>query len=384
MKVISSFLFCFCFLLLSCNKNEQITEPNIDHQYLSINNDKNDLKSRLKFINEEINFSKSSQDLNYTLVANIEPETMNGYKLSTTSLTADNEHAYVCFHTRGEMIGGEILTIDVSIPENPQILQSARSEIMDFNDIHISANNDKLWICGDQKFGNSGGAFAMELPLDKNFIPVQNESWIKELDAYSGNSITSTSKNNADYLWITSGSNGGLNVYEQENPENLLYSFKENNTKHFAAGRDYGVVLFGRNENLSIIRVFNLNSNFEYIDYNIPYDITKLGKNGLFVDRNMAYLAMGDDGLIAFDLQTGQIANIFKAPKKETANSVFVEKDFIYLAYGFAGLYILDKSSMQSLGNWKYEGSCNFVHVVHETIFVANGNGDGFLVLTKN
>jgi glutamine cyclotransferase len=154
-------------------------------------------------------------------------------------------------------------------------------------------------------------------------------------------------------------------------------------TKHFDADRNWGALVFGQQENLSVIRVFDMNHLFNFTDYQIPYDVTLLGKNSLVVERNLAYLAMGSSGLVVFNLESGNIVNTFKTDS-DTANAVFVEKDYIYLAYGSAGLFILDAATIENLGNWRYEGSCNFVFVDHETVFVANGDGEGFLVLQKN
>ncbi|NOR86080.1 MAG: hypothetical protein GQ527_00580 [Bacteroidales bacterium] len=373
-----------CLFAISCKKSDDINPVYQDTSGLSLNNDIENLKSRIAYSNEIINFSEGNKSLQYTLVASIEPHTINGHILSATSVTAENDFAYVSFHTRGETIGGEILSLDVSVPDAPVILQSATSTVYDFNDLSLSSDQSKLWVCGDELIRTWGQAFAMELSLNNSHIPQAEANWIKSFDSYSANSITPTSKNGEDLLWITSGSNGGLSVYDQNNPENTIYSFQERYNKHFDASRDYGVTIFGVDENSSVIRVFDLNTLFEYTDYTIPYDVTQLGKNGISVDRNMAYLAMGESGLIAFDLRNGVITDIFRADKDGLANSVFVEKDFIYLAYGAAGLFILDKRRMESLGNWDYEGSCNYVTVVHETVFVANGDVDGFLILVKN
>ena len=220
--------------------------------------------------------------------------------------------------------------------------------------------------------------------MDMN-IPNEEISWTKSIAAYSANSITPSVNGTGEFLWISSGSNGGLDVFDQANPnDDAVFSFEANNCKHFSAGRDYGVIIVGVSSNLSIMRVFDLNSDFEYTDYEIPYDVTNLGKNGIHIDKSTAYLAMGDDGLVVFDLRDGLVTDVFKIDGPGNLNSVYAEKETLYLAYGSAGLYIVDKNTMTSLGNWQYDGSCNYVAVDHETIYIANGNGDGFLVLQKN
>lgn len=348
----------------------------------SVNNSPEDLSLRINYMNEAIHFNKSSNALEYTLVASIEPAIINGQKLAATCVTGTFGRSYVGFHSKGEKIGGEILSIDVSIPEEPVILQSAQSESFEFNDIFLSQDENKLWLCGDEKNSSGHQAFAMEFDIDENLAHAENYNWSVNANAYSGNSITETVVDGESYLWFTSGSNGGLEVFDASNPTNIEFSFEASGTKHFDAGRSTGAVIFGTDENHSTVRVFDLNNTYAFTDYLIPYDVSQLGKNAIFVDRDLAYLAMGNSGLLVLNLRNGDIVASFKA-EGGTANSVFVEKDFIYLAYGSAGLFILDKANMESLGNWKYDGSCNFVFVDHETVYIANGDGEGFLILKK-
>jgi len=380
------FLLSFIGILLAisaCNKKTSITPNTINPQKLQINQNIEALSSRITYSSEAVIFSKNANGLQYTMVANIDPITINGNRLSASAITSDDQYMYICYHTKGEAIGGEILTVDVSDVNEPSILQSATSTQLDFNNLSLSTNRSKLWLCGDELVNNWGKAFAMELTLNEN-IPAENASWFKSLDAYSGNSITGTSKNGNDYLWITSGSNGGLQVFNQNEISEESFSFEANNCKQFSAERYYGVMVFGVNTNLSVVRVFDLNNPFSYTDYEIPYDVSHLGKNGIAIYRRTAYLAMGEDGLIEFDLTHGVIKSIFKSDKGAYANAAFVLKDYIYLAYGQAGLYILDRGSMSSLGNWDFDGSCNDVVADRNHVYIANGDGDGFIILSKN
>lgn len=383
MKRILLITVILSIFFLSCTKESSpVLESNAS--LFSINDNAEELKLRIDYPNQTIEFTETKRPLFYTLVASIKPNTINGNILSASGISNHGNHVYLSFHTNGKPIAGEILTLDVSTPDEVEILQSLTSNIFDFNDLKISKDQSKLWACGDELINNKSKAFAIELPLDMN-IPDANANWKKNFDAYSGNSITDTYSREGEYLWITSGSNGGMSVYDQNNTnQEAVFSQDANNSKHFTAGREYGVLLIGQGNNLSTIRVFNLSSVFVYTDYEIPYDVTHLGKNGVHIDRNIAYLAMGDDGLVVFDLKHGIITGVFKSEESGYANSVYAEKEKIYLAYGSAGLYIIDKRSLQSLGNWNYEGSCNYVCVDHGMVYIANGSGDGFLILKEN
>lgn len=380
-----SFIIIIVFItIISCEK-EKATTP-VKQSAFTINKNTTILNDRVHYYNEPIQFensAKSSSSLNYTLVASIESPTVNGNKLSATSLCGFPGRTYVGFHTKGNDIAGELLSLDVSNPHEPIILQSAQSDIFDINDVSISKKAPQIWICGDALGNNGGQAYAMEFSLNSEFAHEEEDNWTRFSSAYSGNSITETVLDGESVLWLTSGSNGGLEVFRNTNINELLIDAPANNTKHFDAGRDFGVMLIGDGENHSILRVFDLKNNLNQNDIDLPYTIDHLGKNGIFIDGQMAFLALGNSGLVIVDLKSGNIVNSFKS-EEGIANSVFVEKDYIYLAYGNAGLFILDIKNLDVLGNYKYDGSCNYVFVEHEMVYLANGDGDGFLILTKD
>lgn len=375
-------LILFAGAIISCTKKDDIVFSRKNTAFELIN-DNNYLKSRIQYINKPIQFSNLGKTLGYTLVASIESPVINGQKLSATCVSGTFGHAYVGFHSRGNNIGGELLSIDVTVPEEPVIIQSAQSENFEVNDLFVSFAQPKLWICGDCDHESTHKAYAMEFDLNNNLAHSEQENWTKYSSTNSGNSITEVQMNNESHLWFTSGKKGGLEVFPASNPQEIIMGFNATNTKHFDTDGQFGVVVMGIENNLSIVRVYDLNNNYSFVDYEIPYTLNTSGKNGICVKRNQAYIAMGSDGLIVMDLINGEIISTFKNTEG-TANSVFVEKDYIYLAYGSAGLFIIDQFSFESIGNYNYDGSCNFVFVDHEMIYLANGDGDGFLILKKD
>lgn len=367
----------------SCEKNAE-TPIKESNPAFDIYTNTQILNERVHYLNEAISFNKSKDDeLNYTLVASIEPPTVNGHKLSATCVNGTFGRAYVGFHAFGDAIGGELLSLDVTNPEEPIILQSAQSDHFEINDIYFSNLSSKLWICGDADEESTHQAYAMEFDLDANMAHANVENWTKYSSSNSGNSITETMIGGESYLWFTSGKNGGLEVFPSSNPLEIIIGFDAVITKHFDANENYGVVVIGIQDDLSIVRVYDFNNNNNFVDYQIPYTLESQAKNGIFVDNDKAYIAMGSHGLLVMNLMNGEIVSSFQA-NGGNANSVFVEKDYIYLAYGGAGLFILDKLSMENLGNYNYDGSCNFVFADHGMVYLANGNDGGFLVLKKD
>lgn len=369
-------------VFFSCNKVDNAIVAEKESTFV-LHTDSESLAKRIHYINEPIEFQSANKSLSYNLVASIETTIINNQKLSATSVTGDFERAYVGFHTRGGLIGGELLSLDVSNPSEPIILQSAQSDVYEINDIFLSENDPKLWICGDTKTNGNNQAYAMEFSLDANRAHGDLANWTKFSPAFSGNSITETYIGSESHLWFTSGSKGGLEVFPSSNPQEIIFGFDANNTKHFDANQDYGVAVIGVEENLSIVRVYNFNNDYLYNDYEIPYTLDNNAKNGIFIEDNYVYMAMGTNGMLIMDLESGQLIDMFKN-SEGMANSVYVEKDYIYVAYGKAGLFILNKETLQNLGNYVYEGSCNFVFADHDLVFISNGDGDGFLILMEN
>ena len=70
------------------------------------------------------------------------------------------------------------------------------------------------------------------------------------------------------------------------------------NAKHFDFANDKGVFLRGNGDGISTVDIYALDDSFTFTSFTIPYNVTALGKNGVDVVGDYAYLAMGEDGLI--------------------------------------------------------------------------------------
>ena len=70
------------------------------------------------------------------------------------------------------------------------------------------------------------------------------------------------------------------------------------NAKHFDFANDKGVFLRGNGDGISTVDIYALDDSFTFSSFTISYNVTALGKNGVDVVGDYAYLAMGEDGLI--------------------------------------------------------------------------------------
>lgn len=87
-------------------------------------------------------------------------------------------------------------------------------------------------------------------------------------------------------------------------------------------------------------------------------------------------MATGQDGLKVFDIVTMSSTPVGTFdPSVGLTNGVATDNDYAYVANGESGLYILNKSDLTQVGNYKYNGSANFVDASGRFVFVANGIG---------
>jgi hypothetical protein len=113
----------------------------------------------------------------------------------------------------------------------------------------------------------------------------------------------------------------------------------------------------------------------------LPYSSTKVGKNVIKVKDGLAYLAMGDDGLLTVNVSS-QVKTLYT--KGATSSGVDVDDDYIYMANTDGGLVILDKTNPATVeGTYTYTGSANYVSTNGNLIFIANGEG-GLKILRKD
>ncbi|NPD45213.1 MULTISPECIES: hypothetical protein [unclassified Lentimicrobium] len=382
----------FLFFFSSCEKKEEIKNENVINNETEFTFEKSqeELDARIELVNQPVLFNndKSTVDLSYTWVANILPITSGGHTLSASSVDGFDGSVYVGWHARGENIVGELSVISLNDQDNPVMTQYASFVNQEMNDIEVKANVGRLFVAGQAKKNMSGAsvgdknAFTQGWNIDPVTGYVGNMVWENYLLGYSANSITYVANQT---VWVSKGSQGGLTVFHDYDTEDVKLDMDINNAKHFDATGDYGVLLYGVGFNESVLRVWDMSNLYsDYVEYTIPYDVTSLGKNSVEVNYNYAYLAMGNDGIIKVDLTNGNVVHQFDYENGGYANGVYVDWRYIYAAYGADGLFVLDKETFEVLGNWNFDGSCNYVKKIGNYLYLANGDEDGLIVLRKN
>jgi len=399
-----SLLALSALVAVACSQEE--SEEPASSNYtppLEVSEERAALDERTQYLDEPLSLTgkrSASSSLSLTKKAEVLPAVVDGYTLSATGVDTRVEgnkaRTYVSFHTRGEEYGGEILILDVANPDAPVILQSMVDHDADYNDITVGQSYVRLWVAGDRSvdasgYSNTNGAVASKFWLNGNKT-FDSPVFVQEapLSSYSGNSMTrvkggNTPCANGAEAWITSGSNGELRVLaacevDQNTP---LHQRMVSEAKHFDYDGKRGVLLRGLTSSSAAIDVYDLNNRYTYTTYTIPYDVTHLGKNGVDVVGNYAYLAMGDDGIVQVDLSDGSIINSYQHPGSGFANSLVVSNGYIYIAYGTSGMVVLDEAFVLQ-GTYNGGGSCNFIDSHNGYLYIANGRTGGFLIVKEN
>lgn len=398
-KLLLLFGIALMLSFAACEKRSDISNQELAlNNKLEMNTNAADLAARIEIVNRPVVFEgKSANALSYTWVANILPYTVDGSVLSASTVDGYGDMAYVGWHAYGDSVAGAMTVISVANPLVPVTVSEQTFLQQEFNDIEVRADKNRIFFAGEatNEFitGDPVGdenAFAWSLILEPNgTFNVFN--WEKTFLGYSANSVTYTTYGSTGAAWVSMGSVGGITVIDDNAPSMVPFLADQliTNAKHFDATGTWGVLLYGDGLNKSKVRIWDLlNSGAGYFawdkEYEIPYDVTPLGKNSIDVNANNVYLAMGDDGIVRVNLVNGIVQNIFNNGGSGFANGVNVGPNYIYAAYGADGLYVLDKVTLDVVGHWDYNGSCNYVKVVGDFLYLANGNADGMIILHKD
>lgn len=408
MKNIGFFLIALLFIgFISCKKNNLLENDELQSKSTITHvTDQNILSERIILVNEPVQFKGAlANELNYVYKWNITPSTINGQTLSASAVENMDGAFVVGWHTRGDAVNGELTIIDwesLNI-DNPIITEAFQFEGQEINDLHYGYNFEVeeafLYAAGkaEKNFsGESTGtdqamAFGVYFDSESYNVDFNNtETWEKYLPAYSANSIYSN-YDNANDIIISTGSNGGLTVFDNSNLNDALFNMEMSTARHYDRYGRFGAFLFGNGADESILYVWDYNTpglNYsDYVAYPIPFGITPLGKNGISLDPDMqhAHLAMGENGLVKVDLTNGNIVAHYKSGKEGLCNAVsaYSFNNYVYAAYGSEGLYILNRDTYEVIGNWDFEGSCNFVENIGPFVLLANGSTDGLIFLRE-
>ena len=324
----------------------------------------------------------------FSLVAEVASPSIDGEKLSATSVQVIDNMAYVTYHLNGEEYGGAIEVIELDQLGVPKIKQQLSSSDYDFNELKLAdnetfGNQRKMWVVGAQRLSSSETiktpAIMAEFTLADKLIKEESIDAVVDIDGYSGNSVQSLD----DVVLVTSGSNGGISVID--NGSSSVSSFTSLEFMKYLVVSDEYIISLTASITGAQLQSYSVASS----DLSTPERVADLGqidpydgKLVLTVDDEEIYVACGTSGLKIYDTETLEEIADYETVDGIT-NGVVTDDDFVYLANGSGGLEIVKKHSLTKLGVYDFDGSANYVAVQDGYIFIVNGTG-GLKILYRS
>lgn len=409
--IISLFLVCILFFMLSCEHGLNVSKNtnNInttDIITLQVNN-----KSRVEIINEPIcdsdyyiefnqtnqtnivlkstKIPNSPQEYMFKDIANISSPIKDDDTLSATSVCVNGDYAYVSYHYNepdtsnisSKLFKGVIEVIDISEPTQPIIISSAYCDDVDFNTLVFdgvsTSGQNKLWI-GGTDYNIGGAVYSINLSEGKFF----DNSMIRyKVD--NSNSVNGVACN-SNYLYVSAGrSKGGSYVFDLPNMNiNKIDTFT--NAKSVISTDDKYIVLVSGNN--ASIRIYNQDEFNLIKTFPIGIIQPETGKSGLFIKDDLIWVAMGYNGVKAYNFNGELIHTLTLTNSNAFSTDITIDDDYIYVANGEDGMYICEAiqgvQEINVLDIYNYHKSTNNISVGESLIFIANGK-DGFKILQR-
>ena len=312
----------------------------------------------------------------------------------------------VGFHDRGPEFFGNLVSLNFDYNATTPDLDEIVTPYSDFNDLEVM--DDALWTAGE---GFIRGAEVNKFDFVAPTAPAT--AWVLAATASLELPIFGASANSIYYnditddIWISSGSannglnDGGLIVLDALNPgADPVHKQIRDNAKHFdGEAGGFGLWLYANSPTISTVHIYNM-LNYGFTSHDIGYAVTSLGKNAVDVFGNVAYLAMGADGVVRIDLDgsdtgigTVSAASVNSLTGEPNfyglANGVKTDGIFVYVAHGADGLVVYDMD-LNYQASWdgdfngdqnNNDGSCNYLDIAPgstattATLYVAFGRG---------
>lgn len=390
-KSLLALSLCVLFVLQACQNDDSSAEINQEGKVI-LNTDPQSLNNRMNYDNSGVinlvtdnttaRDGNSSSDFPMSLLAEVNPPTYNGVTLTATHVDVKDNYVYVSYNTQGETYLGGIDVIDVSQPNNPQLVIQA---ILPNTDVStVVYDNGQLYIAGatsvDSNPNLTSPAFVAKMPLQSGILTNDYTSV-----SLVGNVATGLAVATSKYYGV-SGNNGV--VAKIDKATNTVET-----TINVADLRAMGhidnkiVVLSGSDG----VKVFNADNLALQSSFSTSSDVLDAKRTIDFQGDNLL-VSEGFQGLKVYNLTSGSLLQTLSVPtglpnvdqEDVVTNAVSVNGDFVYVANGAAGVYVYKKASgnLNLLGSIQLGGSSNYVKSFGDYIFVATGTG-GLKIIKK-
>lgn len=391
-KGLMALTICTLVILQGCQNDDNSNGQ--EEAKVILNSDAVILGNRMDFGNSGvINFESgdaarspldgNTSDFPMSLLAQVNPPTYNGSTLTATHVDVKDNYVYVSYNTQGNVYLGGIDVIDVSQPNNPQLIVQA---ILPNTDIStVIYDNGQLYIAGaaniDANPGLTSPAFVAKMPLQSGLLTNNYSAVSLASNVATGLAVASTK------YYGVSGNNG---VVAKIDKTTNTVETTINVADLRALGKiDNKIVVLSGNQG---VKVYNADNLSLQSSFSTSADVLDSKRTIDFQGANLL-VSEGYQGLKVYNLASGSLVQTLALPTSLPANidvadvvtnAVSVNGDFVYAANGAAGVYVYKKvsNSLNLLGSIQLGGSSNYVKSVGDYIFVATGTG-GLKIIKK-
>lgn len=372
------------------DKTEYLTNSRVEYY--------GNIPIQLTDISETSNKTSTKSKRKLSLHSGFKSPVYDGDTLSASSLRLYDGYLYISYNLQGEKYAGALNILDVRNKSKIKLLEEVIFHNTDINVVRLSKDKKKLWLGGSNKTGST----ILTVCLKDNGR-INSSEIIKSKNLNRGSSTNGIAEHKNKLFVSVGNTNGGNYVLDIENNYEILqeFSFTQSKSVAFMPSNKYIVLQGGENAELKIYDeedgIVSYKESFTcgapMYHRNVP-DIYKYsGKNTICLDKccNECYIAMGANGAILIDLDTGEI--IGRSPdnmlKEGNTNSIWTDECNIYMANGADGVAFADlpnnsDTDFKIMGIWddeEYPGSANFVYSDGSYIYIAKGKEGGLKIL---
>lgn len=363
----------------------------------------------------------------FTLVATVAPPSFAGATLGATDVVVSGNYAYVTYNLRGDGFSGAVDVIDISNSSRPALIQSVTFGDTDFNSAYVSSlpngKPEYLYLVGgmganalSSVLGVSAASLAANTATIERFQlkntdgtlqnPESSGNKFTALPGYQATSVFRTaSPATMSALYVTAGDAPTAGMFEI-NANTFKVDRQElfDSAKFLDAQNDSATPLIAVLEgyqNLSHtagrghLRLYKSGNSGYFREIPIGNVNTYDTKNSVELYGGIAYLALGESGMKAYDTASASdtsrysISSGFSAAANTVANAVAADAKYVYVAAGEGGLWAAPKASADAGGELDVYGivkfpasgggylSANSVYTdpSKKLVFVAGGTG---------
>lgn len=384
------------------------SSDNIGTKNMLINNNLNSLKERISLTDntpayifgdtakKSMKSSKGAMTSSVTiqLIAYLAPPEYNGEVLQASHVRIVDHYAYVTYNTQGPRYLGGVDIVDISSPNNPELVsgvvfineETNKGKDVSSVDVKFSPSalsNTFLWITGADETRDSAFAERFELNSSNQFESGLSVNF--SLKGYVGTDV----KFYNDKVYVTSGTGGGLTILDNQMKE-VSFMHMEN-ARSVDVNKDFEIALGGNPGHLYNPGIW---------DKEIGGSTDPGAKSILRLYNKFALVALGEEGLKCYDVSSEMPSTVISAlarpavpegesPLDYVTNGVSVsDNGWVYIANGAGGLDIakIDTNGQLTwMGNVNLGASVNFVETNANYVFVARGvHGLKILKVTEN